>query len=95
MQEPRELYADMRTVVPDAPKLDETDPVGKAHMTYFTRLREQGKLLMAGPFKEERGGLVIFSTSSKEEAIELSNNDPLIATGNYKPNVRAWSVGIY
>ena len=93
MEEWRELYVDLRTAVPDAPKLGET--AREAHVEYLRRLKEQGKLLMAGPFTDDGGGLIIFSADSKEEALELSRNDPPVANGVHKPNVRVWSVRVY
>jgi uncharacterized protein YciI len=92
MEEWRELYVDLRTSVADAPQLGETGV--KEHVDYLRRLRDEGKLVMSGPFTDNGGGLIIFSASSKEEAIELSNNDPPVAKGVQKATVRTWSVRV-
>jgi uncharacterized protein len=91
MQEPRQLFVDFREKIPGVPTKDYREE----RLIYLTKLKEQGKLLMAGPFIDGSGGLFIFSTGSKEEAVALSNSDPLVANGVYKTNIKAWRVSTY
>jgi uncharacterized protein YciI len=93
MQEPRELFVDLRTTVPEARRF--MDNYRELRTEYLTHLRDEGKLIMAGPFKESSGGLIIFKASSPEEARELSDNDPFILHGIQKAELKTWSVRLY
>ena len=47
-----------------------------AHRVLLKDLHEQGKLVMAGPFADESGALLILSAGSREEAIQILDGDP-------------------
>ncbi len=55
---------------------EKTMPHRKAHLDYLTKLKEDGKLRMAGRFSNGNGGLYILITESYEEAEELTKADP-------------------
>lgn len=46
------------------------------HREYLTTLREQGKLVTAGPFGDETGALLVYSVESEAELDEILANDP-------------------
>lgn len=53
----------------------------KSHVKHLKALKEQGKLILCGPFRDYHGGMVVFSAASLEEAAEIANSDPFISTG--------------
>lgn len=46
------------------------------HREYLTTLREQGKLVTAGPFGDETGALLLYDVSSESELREILTADP-------------------
>jgi uncharacterized protein YciI len=55
----------------------------KAHADYIEKLLKDGKLLVSGPFigARQKSGLLILYAYSREEALELFKNDPLMVHG--------------
>lgn len=55
----------------------------KAHLKNITRLAEEGKLIIAGPFTDDQPlrGIFIFDVTTIEEARELTSTDPAINAG--------------
>ena len=47
------------------------------HIAYVTKLREEGKVLIAGGFLDGAGDLDIIEVDTAEEAKEIYDNDPL------------------
>ena len=91
MAEPREFFVDMRTSVPGNDQARQAHL--EAHRAYLGRLKEQGKLLMAGPLTDGSGGLVVFNeVASQQEAAALSSNDPFVRHGVHKSNIKTWRV---
>jgi uncharacterized protein YciI len=99
LQERRLLFIDLRLKTPNkkAKKLsdDEAADLREEHLAYCARLKKQGKLWGAGPFRDGTGGMIIYSVDSIEEAMALANKDPSILRGTQKPVIKPWSVGIY
>lgn len=62
------------------------------HLTYVSKLFEQGKVVMAGPFTDGKGGLVVYECDSEEEAIKLANADPVVALGARTLELRSWQM---
>jgi uncharacterized protein YciI len=55
------------------------------------RLRDEGRLVLGGPFlDEESGGLAVIEAGSLEEADALAREDPSIASGFLTVHVRPW-----
>ncbi|USG65300.1 YciI family protein [Brevibacillus ruminantium] len=61
-----------------------------AHLDYINDLYKQGKVVMAGPFTDKKGGMVIYKASSEEEARELAEADPVIKEGARTLELREW-----
>jgi uncharacterized protein YciI len=73
------------------------DPVAraelqKAHLKNITRLAEEGKLIVAGPFLDDQEirGIFIFNVSTVEEAKKLTETDPAIKAGSLVMELHPW-----
>jgi len=64
----------------------------KAHMNNITRMAEEGKLVLAGPFldDDEVRGIYIFDVETIEEAKVLTESDPAIKAGRLEMELRPW-----
>ena len=65
----------------------------RGHLDNISRLAEEGKLVVAGPFgKNELNyrGLFILTTPSTTDAIDLLKTDPAIAAGVFDIEVLPW-----
>ena len=64
----------------------------KAHLNNITRLAEEGKLVLAGPFLDdgEIRGIYIFNVSTIEEARALTETDPAIKAGRLVMDLHPW-----
>ncbi len=64
--------------------------VRPAHLEYINTLFLQGKVTMAGPFTDKRGGMVIYQADSWEEALKLAEADPAVTEGARELELREW-----
>ena len=64
----------------------------RAHLDNITRMAEEGKLVMAGPFFDdwEVKGIYIFAVETVEEAEELTKTDPAIQAGRLVMELHPW-----
>jgi uncharacterized protein YciI len=62
------------------------------HLKNITRMAEEGKLVLAGPFMDsgELRGIYIFDVETIEEAQELTNSDPSIQAGVLQMELKEW-----
>ncbi|GED67605.1 hypothetical protein BRE01_13070 [Brevibacillus reuszeri] len=81
------LYAAFLTIIDQ----ELNAKVRPAHLEYVNDLYKQGKVLMAGPFTDKQGGLVIYKAESQEEARKLAEADPVIVEGARTLELREWS----
>lgn len=83
-----------------------SDPEAKkalqaGHMANMGRLHAEGKLILAGPFKNggDLEGIFLFDTESLEEAQAWCDSDPAIASGDLRAELVKWysakGIGIY
>jgi uncharacterized protein YciI len=81
----------------DAPEMseDELDLLQSRHLAYRAELREQGLVVVNGPFEEQTDvsyrGMSIFSCDPAEAA-RLSDVDPLVVAGRLGYDVMEWWV---
>lgn len=62
-----------------------------AHREHLHALAAQGKLLMAGPFADESGGLIIFEAEDEAEVAGFMANDPFTTEGVFATTeIRSW-----
>lgn len=68
--------------------------VQRGHMDNISRLAEDGKLVLAGPFynnpNSQLSGIYIFNVSTIAEAEELTKTDPAIQKGALKMELLLW-----
>lgn len=64
----------------------------KAHLKNISKMAEDGKLVLAGPFygDGEIRGIYIFDVDSIEEAKALTETDPAIKAGSLKMELIKW-----
>ncbi|MGZ0051816.1 YciI family protein [Brevibacillus gelatini] len=62
-----------------------------AHLAYINDLYKQGKVVMAGPFTDKQGGMVIYKAESLEEARKLAEGDPVVVEGARTLELREWN----
>ena len=70
----------------------EAERLQRAHLDNITRMAEEGKLLLAGPFLDNTDirGIYIFNVSTLEEAEQLTVSDPAIKAGVLKMELHPW-----
>ncbi len=55
-----------------------------AHLANLEPLTRQGKVLLAGPFTDQTGSLIIIEASSLEEAQQFAADDPYTVHGIFE-----------
>ena len=63
-------------------KKDYTTDVINMHVEHLKRLEKNGQLILCGPFKDHKGGIVIIKAESIKEAKIIAESDPFI-TGEF------------
>jgi uncharacterized protein YciI len=81
------LYVAMLTIIDQ----DLNAKVRPAHLAYINELYGKGKVVMAGPFADKRGGMVIYKAETWEEAKQLAEADPVVKEGARTLELREWS----
>jgi uncharacterized protein YciI len=64
----------------------------KSHVEHLKTLKEQGKLILCGPFEDYPGGMVIYSAEDLKEATEIANLDPFISSGCKSYEIRTFEM---
>jgi uncharacterized protein YciI len=62
-----------------------------AHLDYLDKLYKENKVVMAGPFADKKGGMVIYRADSAEEAKALAEADPFVVEGARTLELREWN----
>ncbi|MBI3481307.1 MAG: hypothetical protein HY016_13290 [Nitrosomonadales bacterium] len=62
-----------------------------AHYAFLERLRQQGKLELAGPFTDKSGGAYLINAANLEEARELVFSDPVHTSQSSVVTVYEWN----
>jgi uncharacterized protein YciI len=71
----------------------ETDATSiEKHVDYLKSLDDKGLLMLAGPFSDYPGGMVVIRAHHEEEAIQIALTDPFIALGYRTFEVRTLEV---
>ncbi|RAP56364.1 YciI family protein [Oleiagrimonas sp. MCCC 1A03011] len=61
------------------------------HYAFLDRLREQGRLELAGPFGDGMGGAYLLHAGDIDEATAMAHEDPLHRSGSSTVTVREWA----
>ncbi len=71
---------------------DYTKKIQAGHMQNINRLAAEGKLLVAGPFLDDKElrGIFIFKVDSMEEAQKLCDTDPAVQAGRLRTEIKPW-----
>ena len=73
------LYAVIASASEQAGKI--RDQVRPAHLEYLGPFKNSGKIVVAGPFTDGSGHLIIVDMASEGEAAEFARNDPYYKQG--------------
>lgn len=61
------------------------------HRVYLNQLVSEGKLLMAGPFADESGGIIIFEAVDEAEVKGMMDSDPFTINGVFATiEIKPW-----
>jgi|SRR5829696_4841394 len=68
------------------------DALQKAHLEYMDALHKQGKLVMAGPFRDHAAarGVVVYRVKDVPEAKALAAEDPMVKAGRLTLEAYPW-----
>lgn len=76
------------------PNRDQPDSVVQsmqvAHLANIDRMWKERKAIIAGPFGDGSGGLIIMTNTTLEEARQLVGRDPMIKAGRLVADIRSW-----
>lgn len=70
----------------------EAEQLQNAHLKNIIRLADEGKLVLAGPFRDdgEVRGIFILNAETVEEARKLTESDPAVQRGTLQFDLRPW-----
>ena len=72
---------------------DITEEMMKPHVAYLKNLFDQGKLVITGPFLDnKRGGMFIIEVENEDELWRIVKNDPAILNGYSTSEVRPYKI---
>jgi len=52
-----------------------------AHLDRLSRLQDEGRLILAGPFSDGSGSVIVMKASSLEDAQRFAKEDPYVSGG--------------
>ncbi len=66
----------------DSPEAKEKRPsIRPAHLAHLEPLSQAGRVLLAGPFTDGTGSLIILEAESREEVWQIVARDPYVTQG--------------
>ena len=70
----------------------EVEKIQAGHMANIQRLADEGKLIVAGPFLDDKDlrGIFIFDSESEVEVKALVETDPAIMAGRLRYEIHPW-----
>lgn len=69
----------------DSPRAQELRPLHReAHLAGLRKLEEKGRIVLAGPFLDKTGSLIVVDAASQEEAEKIANADPYVLNGIFE-----------
>ncbi len=74
--------------------IDGTDEKVSEHFNYLQSLLKDGVLTMAGRFSEVLIGLVMIEAKSREDALEIMQNDPAVKSGIFHAELYPWRIAL-
>jgi uncharacterized protein YciI len=64
----------------------------ESHVEHLKELKNQGKLVLCGPFTDYPGGMVIFTAENLEKATRIAQSDPFISSGCKSYTIRTLEI---
>ena len=84
------IYAAICKYTPDTSIIAKARP---SHREYLTGLQAQDKLVISGPFSDDKGGLLVYEADSPEEVDKMVREDPFAIHGVFVSwEIRPWNV---
>lgn len=72
---------------------DITEEMMNPHVDFLKTLFDRGKLVITGPFSDERkGGMFILDVASEEELMQIVDSDPAILSGYSTSEIRPYKI---
>lgn len=62
------------------------------HLRYLDTLYKEGKIVLAGPFNDKTGGMVIYKADTEDDALRLASNDPAVTSGARTVEIKEWTI---
>jgi uncharacterized protein len=62
------------------------------HVAYLRALDQKGLLVLAGPFSDVPGGMIVMKAHHEDEAIQMALTDPFVAQGYRTFEIRTLEV---
>ena len=82
-------FAAIIEYIQDLEKVQGLRPV---HRQYLTTLKADGRLVLAGPFTDNSGALIVYEAASREDAEAILRGDPFHENGVFVSWVlRPWN----
>jgi uncharacterized protein YciI len=83
-------YAAIIDYTPERDKIARVRPV---HREYIAELKKNNQIVIAGPFHDDSGGLLVYEAETPEQVDALIRNDPFFKEGVFvKWVLRPWKV---
>ena len=84
---------------PDRDKIKDAAEIKKlldGHLANIGRLHKEGKLLLAGPFGDDKNwrGIFVFDCETQREVEQLLATDPMIKAGRLGYEIHPWWTGM-
>jgi uncharacterized protein YciI len=64
------------------------------HIDFLLRNEKEGKIFARGRFADSKGGLIIYTASSLEEATKTAESDPYVTSGARTLEVFEWDMKV-
>jgi uncharacterized protein len=82
-------FAAVIEYTPDKARIAQFRP---EHRQYLARLKERGQLVVAGPFTDDSGALIVYEADSRADAEALLRADPFNLNGVFVSHqIRPWN----
>jgi len=92
--EPPRMREYFVVILDHGPNRDQPDSVAaelqKQHLANIDKMWRMKKAIISGPFGDGRGGLIIMTNTTREEAERLVGEDPMIKIGRLTAEIRSW-----
>jgi uncharacterized protein len=83
-------FVNFISYVPNIGKIEAVRPL---HRAYAEGLRNQGKIVVAGPFRDGAGALIVYETETQQDAEALATNDPFFREGVWaRYEIHPWDI---